>query len=94
MLLHRLFPRRTKFPVHSLCLWYQILHGLFPISSQHMLQICLSSTRTLDQMLMPSPDLLQSHIHIYMKIYMNVYIYIYTQSDFATGYQPFLLSSI
>lgn len=63
--------------VMALCVWYHILHGLFPISSQHMLRICLCTTSILNQMLMPSSDLLQSHVHTL---------------DFATGYPSFLPS--
>lgn len=61
--------------VLALCVWYHILHGLFPISSQHMLRICLCTTSILNQMLMPSSDLLQSHVRTL---------------DFATGYPSFL----
>lgn len=57
--------------VLALCVWYHILHGLFPISSRHMLRICLCTTSILNQMLMPSSDLLQSHVYTL---------------DFATGY--------
>lgn len=59
----------------ALCVWYHILHGLFPISSQHMLRICLCTTSILNQMLMPSSDLLQSYVHTL---------------DFATGYPSLL----